>query len=157
MSYHKILGALLEDFGSNHFSPIEHPWGYRNHPHPTLRSSSPFSKNIFLQTFHRTPSVQTIFTPVSRFSFHTFVLSSCIVSMTMYLSRTHLWHVFFHSFHFHLISGGHLLIVLILFLTLIKSMTIWQLSDALLLILLIFEINSSETILWPIPLPFYPL
>jgi hypothetical protein len=71
----------------------------------------------------------------------------------MYLPRTHIWHVFFHSFHYHLVIWGHLLLVLILFLTLIKSLTIWLLSYALLLPLLNFEINCSETIPWPIPLP----
>jgi hypothetical protein len=25
MSYHKTLGALLQDFGSNHFGSIKHP------------------------------------------------------------------------------------------------------------------------------------
>jgi hypothetical protein len=69
MSYHKTLGALLEDFGTNHFSPIAHPQCYRNHPYPTLRGSSPFLEIIFLQTFHQTPSVQTIFMSVNRFSF----------------------------------------------------------------------------------------
>jgi hypothetical protein len=58
------------------FSPIGHPWGYRNHPHQTLRSSSQFSKIIFLQSFYQTPSVQTIFTLVNRFSFQMIVLSS---------------------------------------------------------------------------------
>jgi hypothetical protein len=147
MSYHKTLGSLLEDFGTNHFSPIEHPWYHRNHPHPTLRGSSPSSQNIFLQTFYRTPSGQTIFVSVNRFSFPTLVLSSSILSMTLYLPRTHIWHVFFHSFHYHLVIWGHLQIVSILFPRLIKSVTNWLLSDALLLKHLNSEINCSEAIL----------
>jgi hypothetical protein len=55
MSYHKALGALPEDFGTNHFDPIKHPEGYRNHPYPTLRISSQFLENIFLQAFRQTP------------------------------------------------------------------------------------------------------
>jgi hypothetical protein len=157
MSYHKTIGALLEDFGTKHFSPIERPWCYRNHPYLALRGSSPFLENIFLQTFRQTPSVQTIFVSVNRFNFSTLVLSSFILSMTMYLPRSHLWHVFCHSFLYHLIPWGHLLIVLILFRTLIKSVTIWLLSDSLLLILLNFKRNCLETIIWPIPLPFYLL
>jgi hypothetical protein len=154
MSCHKTSGALPEDSGTNLFGPIKHPWGYRDHPHPTLTGSSQFSKNIFLQAFRQTPSVQTIYTPVNRFNFPTLILSSSILSMAMYLPGTHLWYIFFHSFHYHLVIWGHLLLVLILFLTLIKSLTIWLLSDALLLPLLNFEINCSETILWPIPLIF---
>jgi hypothetical protein len=80
-------------------------------------------ENIFLQTFHQTPSVKTIFVSVNIFSFPTLVSSSSILSMKMYIPRTHLWHVFFHSFHYHLIIWGHILIALILFLTLIKSVT----------------------------------
>jgi hypothetical protein len=106
-----------------------------------------------LKIFHQTPSVQTIFTLVNRFNFQTLVLSSYILSRVMYLPKTHPWHVVFHFFHYHLANWGHLLIVLVLFPRLIKSLTIWLLSDAVLLTLLIFEINSSETILWPNPLP----
>jgi hypothetical protein len=153
MSYHKTLGSLLEDFGTNHFSPIEHPWYYRNHPYPALRGFSPSSESIFLQKFHQTPSVQTIFVSANRFSFPTLVLSSYITSMAMHLLRTHLCHLIFHSLHYHLVNWGHLLSVSILFLRLIKSLTIWLLSDALLLPLLNLEINCSETIPWPIPLP----
>jgi hypothetical protein len=61
----------------------------------------------------------------------------------MHLSRTHPCHLYFHSSHYHLVIWGHLLLVLILFWTLIKSLTIWLLSDALLLPLLNFEINCS--------------
>jgi hypothetical protein len=114
-------------------------------------------KNIFLQTFHQTPSVQTIYTPINRFNFLTLVLGSYTLSMAMYLPRTHIWHMFFHSFHYYLVNWGHLLIVSILFRRLIKSMTIWQLSDALLLTLLNFEINCLETILWPNYILFYLL
>jgi hypothetical protein len=46
---------------------------------------------------------------------------------------------FFHSFHYHLVNWSHLQIVSILFLRLIKSVTSWLLSDALLLILLNFK------------------
>jgi hypothetical protein len=123
-------------------------------PSNHTRVSLKFRKNHLLQTFHRTPSVQTIFVFVNSFSFQTLVLSSSFLSMTLYLHRTHVRHVFFHSLHFHLIIWGHLLTVQILFLTLIKSATIWLLSYALLLTRLIFEVNCSETILWPIPLPF---
>jgi hypothetical protein len=107
-----------------------------------------------LQAFHQTPSVQTIYTPVNRFNFLTLVLGSYILSMAMYLPRTHIWHVFFHSFHYHFVIWGYLLLVLILFLTLVKPLTIWLLLDALLLTLLNLKINCSETIPWPIPLPF---
>jgi hypothetical protein len=157
MSYHKTLGSLLEDFGTNHFSSIEHPWYYRNHPYLALRCFSPSSESIFLQTFHQTPSVQTIFVSINRFSFPTLVLSSYNTSMAMHLLRTHLCHLIFHSLHYHFVIWGHLLLVLTQFLTLIKSLTFWLLSDALLLPLLNFEINCLETILWPIPLPFDPL
>jgi hypothetical protein len=143
MAYHKTLGALLEDFGTNQILPIEHPWGHRNQPHPTLRGSSPFTQNIFLQTFYQTPSVQTISMCVNRFSFLTLVLSSSIPSMTFYLPRTHIWHVFFHSFHYHLVIWGHLQIVSILFPRLIRLVTIWQLSDSVLLTLLNFKTNWS--------------
>jgi hypothetical protein len=81
------------------FSPIGHPWGYRNHPHQTLRSSSQFLKIIFLQSFYQTPSVQTIFTLVNRFSFQMIVLSSYVLSIAMHLSRTHPCHLIFHSLH----------------------------------------------------------
>jgi hypothetical protein len=84
-----------------------------------------------LQSFYQTPSLQTIFVSVNRFSFPTLVLSSSILSMAMYLPETHPWHVFFHSLHYHLVNWGHLLIVSILFLKLIKSLTIWLLLDAL--------------------------
>jgi hypothetical protein len=88
-------------------------------------------QNIILLSFYQTPSVQTIFVSINRFNFLTLLLSSYILSMTLYLRRTHVWHVFFHSFHYHLVNWGHLLIVLIMFLTLIKSVTMWPLSDAL--------------------------
>jgi hypothetical protein len=107
-----------------------------------------------LQTFYQTPSVQTILVSVNRFSFPTLIFSSSILSIAMYLPRNHPWHVFFHPFHYHLVSWAHLLIVSILFLRLIKSATIWLLLDAVLLSLLNFRTNWSETILWPIPLPF---
>jgi hypothetical protein len=102
-------------------------------------------ENLFLQAFPQTSCVQTIFTSVNRSSFQTLVLSSYNLSIIMYLPRTHHWHVFFHSFYYHLIIWGHPLIVLILFLTLIKSVTVWPLWDALFLTLLNFEINCSET------------
>jgi hypothetical protein len=107
-----------------------------------------------LHKFYQSPSVQTIFVSVNRFSFPTLVLSSSIPSMTLYLPRTHIWHVFLNSFHYHLVISGHLQIVSILFLRLIRSVTIWLLSDAVLLTLLNLETNLWETILWHIPLPF---
>jgi hypothetical protein len=98
--------------------------------------------------------VQTIFLSVNRFNFPTPILSSSILSMAMYLPRTHIWHVIFHSFHYHLVIWGHLQLVSIMFLRLINSLTIWLLSYVVLLTLLDFEINYSETILRPIPLIF---
>jgi hypothetical protein len=126
---------------------------YSYHPHPTIKGfHSNLENNHLLQTFHQTPGVWTIFVYVNRFSFWTLVLSSTVLFMIMDLHSTHLWNVFFHSLHYHLVNWGHLLIVSIPFLRLIKSVTIWLLSGALLLTLLIFEINCSETILCPISL-----
>jgi hypothetical protein len=93
----------------------------------------PSFENYLLQAFHQTPCVQAIFTPVNRFSFQSLALSSYLLSMTMHLLRLHPCHVVFHSLHYHLVNWGHLLIVSLLFRRLIKPVTIWQLSDALLL------------------------
>jgi hypothetical protein len=118
------------------------------------RLLSVFAKYFSCNHFYQTPSVQTILVSVNRFNFLTLVLSSSILSMAMYLPRTHLCHMIFHSLYYHFVIWGHLLIASIRLPRLIKSLTIWLLSDALLLILLNFEIYCSETILWPIPLPF---
>jgi hypothetical protein len=154
MSYHKTLGSLFEDLNTKQTSPRKAPMVLLESSPSNFRRLLSIFENYSLRAFHQTPSVQTIFTPINRFSFQTLVLSSYTLSMTMYLTRTYLWHVFFHSFHCHLVNRGHHLIVSVLFLRLIKSLTIRLLSDAVLLTLLNFEINCSETILCPIPHPF---
>jgi hypothetical protein len=112
-----------------------------------LRSSSRFLEYIFLQTFCQTPSVQTIFVSVNKFNFLTLVLSSSILSMTMYPPRTHLWYVILHCLHYHLVIWDHLLLVQVVFPALFESVTIWSSADSLFSTTLNFKINSVGTLL----------
>jgi hypothetical protein len=65
-----------------------------------------------------------IFISINRFNFQGLVLISYLLSIVMHLPITRVCHLIFHSLHYHSVIWDHLLIVLIMFLTLIKTVTI---------------------------------
>jgi hypothetical protein len=61
-------------------------------------------------------------------------------------------HLILHSFHYHLVISGHLILSTIRFLTLIKIVRVQSSADYIVTTLLKFEIYSAETTLSPISL-----
>jgi hypothetical protein len=151
MSYHKALGAFfLGVFKTNQTIPRKAPMVILQSSQSHLRRVLSIFENYSLQAFHQTSSVQMIFTYVRRFDFQTLVLSLYHLFMTMHLLRFHTCNVVFHSLHYHLVIWGYLLLVLILSLTLIKSMTICPLP----VIFLSHTFNFRNKIIGDHPMPY---
>jgi hypothetical protein len=153
MSYHKALGAPFEDFSNNQTSLRKAPMVLlKSSPFIHKRFHSDFSKFMFLLTFHQTPCVQLIFFLLMISTSRDLLdfLNQCSKGNAPF--RILFCHLVFHSLHYHFFIGGHLLFFLIVFLAIIKSVTIWSLSYTLLLTLLTFKINSVDVILSSISL-----